>query len=442
MNIAIHNFYHLPQLLSRGGIHNYVLELIKQGKIKYLYFDDRYFKNIYRAPMTATFNQIRSLYSWQDLGLDKTEIIFSSKVLNNKVDVLLNFNGVVDNDLTNSVKNFNGLKIFHIMDYFWIQPGSIQYKKLNDLGVNYLMSYGSPDKYCGYFQKNYPDFVGKVIPVPFGFAPRFKNITLFEKRIQKCIALGSINPLKRPDAPEPFWIEPANYFINEKWMHKFRRILLENKKPLASIMDSLLPVYPHVADHKYDIVQVLNNYQMFTSCESIYYFPTAKSFEGPAAGSVQVCSDHPCFSDIGFKDGVNCIKHKEYNVKDFKEKVDYYLKHQAKLKKIQENGTKFVREYYSHSAVANNLYNAVEKIYNQWENASSSNIRSNPKLDLDSKKVWINPYVNSSQNLKYTQSITVKIKNYLIVYLLIIFSFMHIKILGPLWSFIFTRMQK
>lgn len=442
MNIAIHNFYHLPQLLSRGGIHNYVLELIKQGKIRYLYFDDKYFKNIYGTPITATFDKIRSLYFWQDLGLDKTEIILSSKILNSKVDVLLNFNGVIDNDLTNSVRSFNGLKIFHIMDYFWIQPGSMQYKKLKDFGVNYLMSYGSPDKYCGYFQKNYPYFIGKVIPVPFGFAPRFENTTTFEKRIQKCIALGSINPLKRPDAPKAFWIEPAKYFKDEKWMHKFRRMLLENKKLLASIMDSLLPVYPHVADHKYDIVRVLNDYQMFTTCESIYYFPTAKSFEGPAAGCVQVCSDHPCFSDLGFKDGVNCIKHKEYNVKDFKEKVNYYLKHQDKLKIIQENGTEFVRENYSHAAVANNLYNAVEKIYNQWEKKHSNQIESNPGLNLEFTKIWINPYPNHSNSSKNSQPTSIKLKNNLIVSIAIIASFLHIKILGPLWSFIFTRMQK
>lgn len=442
MKIALHNFYHLPQLLSRGGIHNYVLELIKQGKIRYLYFDDKLFKNIYGVPITATIDKIKSLYSLKDLGLDKTEIIFSPKVLKNKANVLLNFNGAIDNDMTEGVKNFKGLKIFHIMDYFWIQPGSKQYKKLKDMGVDYLMSYGSSDKYNDYFRYTYPDYIGKVIPVPFGFAPRFKVITPFEKRIQKCVALGSVNPNIRKDAPKSFWIEQAKFYKNEKWLHKFRRMLVENRKNLSGVMDSMLPIFPEVADHSYDIVKTFNDYQMYVSCETIYYFPTAKSFEGSAAGCVQVCSDHPCFNDLGFKDGVNCIKHKEYNVKDFKEKVHYYLKHQDKLKKIQENGTKFVRENYSHAAVANNLYDAVEKIYNQWENASSSNVRSNPKLDLDSKKVWINPYVNSSQNLKYTQSITVKIKNYLIVYLLIIFSFMHIKILGPFWSFIFTRMQK
>ena len=40
VNIAIHNLHKLPQLAARGNINGYVLELIKRGYIRYLYFDD------------------------------------------------------------------------------------------------------------------------------------------------------------------------------------------------------------------------------------------------------------------------------------------------------------------------------------------------------------------------------------------------------------------
>lgn len=433
MNIAIQNFYHLPQLLSRGGVHNYVLELIKQGHIKYLYFDDRFFKNMYGVPITSTIDRIRSSYSWKDLGLDKTEIIFSSNVLKSKVDVLLNFNGVVDNDMTESVKGFNGLKIFHIMDFFWIQPGSEQYKKLKKMGVDYLMSYGSCDKYSSYFQHTYPDYLGKVIPVPFGFAPRFKDTTPFEKRTQKCVALGSLLPTRRKDAPRSFWIETANFYKNEKWLHKFRRMLVESKKELSDVVDSMLPVFPDLADHTYDIVKTFNDYQMFTTCETIYYFPTAKSFEGPAAGCVQVCSNHPLFTDLGFKDGINCIRHREFDVADFKDKVNFYLKHQNKLKEIQENSTKFVRENFSHAAVANNLYNAIKQIHDQ-QIIGGSNIKK-------FSKIWTTPYLRPRISRR-PQSFSINAKNYLIILLFIVISFTHIKIIGPSWSFIFTNIAK
>lgn len=439
MNIALHNFYHLPQLLSRGGIHNYVLELIKQGKIRYLFFDDKSYKNLYGVPITSLIDQIKSLYSWKDLGLSNTEIIFSAKTLKSKADVLLNFNGVIDNDMVPAVKNFNGLKIFHVMDFFWLQPGSVQYKKLKEMGVDYLMSYGSSDKYNGYFQKTFPDYLGKVIPVPFGFTPKYKVITPFDKRIKKCIALGSVLPNWRGKEPEFYWKEQAKFYKGERWLHKFRRMLVENRKNLSDIMDSFLPIFPKISDHSRDFVQVFNNYQMFVACESIYYFPSAKTFEGTAAGCIQVCSTHPCFSDLGFKDGVNCIKHREFDIEDFREKVSFYLKHQDKLKKIGENGTKLVRENYSHATVANNLYNNIKKIYERWGKSHSDNIESDPKINLDFSRVWTNPYNNRFK--QYSPSMFIRMKNRLIVFVALVISFLHLKVLGPLWTSLATRLK-
>lgn len=441
MKVALHNFYHLPQLISRGGIHNYVLELIKQGRIDYLFFDDKSFKNIYGMPITATIDRIRLLYSLKDLGLDKTEIIFSSKVLNSKVDVLLNFNGVIDNDLVDSIKNFKGLKIFHTQDFFWLQPGSEKNKKLKDMGVDYLMSFTSSDKYNSYFQQTFTDYIGKIIPVPFGFTSRFENIIPFEKRIQKCVALGSVLPNRRNKEPEYYWIEQATFYKNEKWLHKFRRMLVENRKYLSQVMDSKLPVYPELVDYDFNIVDTFNSYQMFVNCETIYQFPSAKTFEGCAAGCVLVCSEHPLYSDLGFKDGVNCIKHKEYDIEDFKTKIEFYLKHQDKLKVIQENGTKFVRENFSHAMIANNLFNTIEKIYNKWEENHSDQVKTSSKLNLDLSKIWINPHTNHFDYSRNSQSISIKLKNNLIIYSGIIISFLHIKILGPFWSFIFTKIK-
>lgn len=428
MKIAIQNIHHLPQLLSRGGLNNYVLELLKQGRVDYLYFDDKNFKNIYGVQITRTINDIFTLYKFDELGLDKTEIIFSSKTLNSQVDILLNFNGVIENDMTESVKKFQGMKIFHIMDYFWVQPASVQYKKLKDMGIDYLMSYGQPDKYDIFFQSKYPDFIGKVLQVPYGYSPRFKSTIPFEERTKKCVALGSVNPLYRPEAPESFWIEPYKFFKKEKWMHKFRRMLVEKRKHLDSVMDSLLPNPPKVTDHSYNIVDVLNKYQMFTTCESIYYFPTAKSFEGPAAGCVQVCSDHKSFSDLGFIDGVNCIKHKEFNIRDFKDKIYYYQKHQNELHKIHTNGTKMVIEKYSHPAIASKLYQVISEIYNHKA------VNKDKELILENtKKIWVKS-ISLKMLKKGLKQKNNKLRNKFISFLAKTISLAHQKIMGPTWS--------
>jgi glycosyltransferase involved in cell wall biosynthesis len=362
MNIAIQNLHKLPNI-QNYKIHNYVLEMIRQGLIRYLYFDDKNFYNEYHQIIPLILQQLQNKYSFTDLGLDKTEIILSSKTLSSHCDVLLNFNTTLEAEFTPAIKKFSGLKIFHLMDYFWIEPGSEKYKRLKDSGVDYLMSYGSPDRYCQYFQKYFPDYLGKIIPVPFGYSSRFISKNTFQKRLNKCVAVGSVNPMRPEDSLPKNYLETANFYAKEKWMHKFRHQLVVNRDKLSEVMDSMLPIYPQYKDFNYDIVEKFNQYQMFVSDETIFYFPTAKTFEGLAAGSVLVCSDHPCFSEYGFQDGINCIKHRQFETGDFKEKINYYQNHQKELNIIHTNGYQFVRKNYSHPAIASNLYQIIENIY-------------------------------------------------------------------------------
>lgn len=404
MNIAIHNIHKLPNL-SNLRIHNYVLELVKKGFVKYLYFDGLDFRNNYGLPLLRLLEELKKQYNWADLGLDKTEIIFSSKKLRNKCDVLLNFNSARVEEFTEGVRKFDGLKIFHLMDYFWIDPGSRKYQRLKDYGVDYLFNYSSPDKYCPYFKKYFPDYIGKVIPVSFGFSPRFKEEKSFEERKKKCVALGSVNPFRPADSDPINYIETANFYKNEKWLHRFRRMLVENKDQLFGVMDSMLPVFPEYKDFKYDLVEKFNEYQMFVSDETMFYFPTAKTYEGPASGAVMVCSDHPCFTDLGFIDGVNCIKHRQLDILDFKEKVNYYIKNEDKLEKIQKAGTDFVLKEYSHSAIADKLYLDISEICNRKPvSAEISKPKFKTKIVLGSTLLWISLF----RSLRYLKGLIKK----------------------------------
>lgn len=362
MNIALHNPHKLANL-TNDRIHNYVLEMIKKGYIKYLFFDDPHILTKFREKLSHL-NKIRKQYKWRELGLDKVSFIFSSATLNQKCDVLLNFNAcsMTPDDYTSAIKKFPGLKIFHITDYFWRGPGSQKYKYLKEYGVDYLMSYGSPDKYCEYFKTYFPDYIGKVIPVPFGFAPRFVDTTNFDQRKNKCVAVGSVNPLRIASADPRNYMESANFFKGEEWFHKFRRLIVEHLDELLAEIDSMLPVFPKYKDNRYNLVEKFNEYKMFVSDESIFYFPAAKTFEGPACGTVMVCSDHPCFSDYGFIGGVNCITHKQLDIQDLKRQISYYQNHPAELARIQKNSITFVRQNYSHAMIADKVNSAIKKI--------------------------------------------------------------------------------
>jgi len=287
------------------------------------------------------------------------KIILSEKKLISSVEAVVCLNGNPYREENWPVKRFKKLKIHHLMDYTFYPALSHEVLKAN--GVDYVFGYNEHDKYCSLFINKYPSYVGKVIPVPFGFSERFKSITTFEKRKNKCLALGSINSFDDPVHNIDDLKETNEFFLKkgERFMHKFRRMLKENEKDLEKIMDSRLPDYPETKNFKYDIVEALNNYKLFVNCESLQYFPSAKTFEGPACGSVLVCSDHPCFTDLGFEDGVNCIKHKQFDITDFEDKVTYYLNNPGKLKKIQQKGTRMVREKFSHKAIAQYVYNKI-----------------------------------------------------------------------------------
>lgn len=248
------------------------------------------------------------------------------------------------------------------MDYTFYP--SLSHEILKASGVDYVLGYNEHDKYCEFFKEKYSSFIGKVIPVPFGFAERFKSAKLFEERENRCVALGSINSFDDPVHNIDELKETNDFFLEkgERFMHKFRRMLKENEKNLEGIMDSKLPNYPETKNFKYDIVKTFNDYQMFVNCESLQYFPSAKTFEGPACGSVLVCSDHPCFSDLGFIDGVNCIKHKEFDVEDFRNKVTYYLNNLDKLEKIQQEGTRLVRDNFSHKKIAQYVFDKLVEL--------------------------------------------------------------------------------
>ncbi len=357
MNLAIHNIHLAPNIFNLG-IHNYVLDLVRDGHVRFLYFDDHNAKNI-AGLVRRLMNGQASKIPWGN-----AEFIFSARTLRSKCDGLLSFNSYAGSDgFSSSVRSFSGLKIWHAGDYFWNEPGSRLNQRFESHGIDYLMGYASHDAHCPYFNKTFPLYRGKVIPVPFGFADRFVPTTPLVGRKNKCVALGSVNPLRPLDFTRHNYRETADFFPDECWFHKFRRMLVLNRERLLPVLDSMLPVFSQIKDFSYDLVAKFNEYRMFVSCESIFFFPPAKAFEGPACGSVMICADHDCNREFGFRDGENCIMYRPYDVDDFADHVRHYQGNEADLEAIQRTGTDFVRNHFSHQAIAKYLHARISEIH-------------------------------------------------------------------------------
>jgi len=276
-------------------------------------------------------------------------------------DVEIMFNGRPDLFNHCPPKEFKGVKIVHLLDHVFQAEESR--RKLLENKVDYVMCYNRHDKYDEFFKYAYPEYINKVIPVPFGYNDlRFKQTKPFEERINKVVALGSVNPVNDPLCSDDIR-QFVEFFKDEQWTHKWRRSLYVHSADLTKEMDSLLPSFPVTKDFNYDIVETYNKYKMFTSCESIMRYPSVKTFEGVSCGSVLVCSDHPCYADIGFIDGLNCIMHKDNDIKDFQRVVRKYQQEPELLKIISEAGKKHVEKNYNPQIIADRLYNKIHKLW-------------------------------------------------------------------------------
>lgn len=362
MKIALHNIHLLPNL----QFHSYVYDLLFKKRVQVLFFSDpsgfSFVQAFYRYFRYDDFRTKFNKIDWSYF-----EIVFTAKELNSRADVLLNLNLMcfdrIDSEFSDSVKKFDGLKVFHIGDYFGYRPASITNKKLESVGVNYLLGYSMHDKYCNFFSRYFPKYNSRVWTLPFGFAPRFYVNKPFNSRINKSVAVGSVNPLRPLEDKLESFVEPANFFPDESWFHIFRRKLILNKNNLTNEMDSMLPEFPQIKDFKYDLPSKFNDYKMFVACESIYNFPPAKYYEGIACGAVLFCSDHECNKEIGLVDGNNCVMFRQNDIFDFKEKVNFYQTNSDRLSEISNDALKFVSASYNYNNINNILIDSISLMY-------------------------------------------------------------------------------
>jgi hypothetical protein len=296
-------------------------------------------------------------------GLDPGEyhFILQERSLRAQADVLVCFNGMAHVAENMPPRGFDGLKIWHVMDYSFF---AARHNAALAAGrVDYVMAYGALDRHCGFFQEFYPGYIGRVMEVPFGYAPRFQCRTPAAGRKRKCIALGAINPITT-DVPADDKLRDwyAHFAGHSAWSHTLRRFVVENEAALAPVVESMLPHFPARDNPDYDAPTVLNEYAMFLNDESIANFPPARTYEGVAAGSIMVARDCPIFTDAGFVDRENCILLPEISVPALRDILGRVLADHHLLDSLQQNGLQFIRRY-SHENVAATLFQRLKDVY-------------------------------------------------------------------------------
>lgn len=311
--------------------------------------------------VTGIRTSIRYRKKLKELGWKK-KVCLSVRSLNRQADVLVCFNGRSYLPFCRPPKGYRGLKIYHTMDYSDNIRASSQ--ALQEEGVQYLMGYCRHDRYSPFFQRFFSAYRDRVIPVPFGYGARFVNRVPFENRINKCIALGSVNPVNDPLMESSSLADYVAFYSEYEYSHPIRKAIVDHLEQWSDCFDSRLPVFPETKNNAYNAVEELNRYTMFINDESIDNFPPARTYEGIACGCVMVCTDSPIYADLGFRDGVNCIMFRKGDYSDMIQKIRHYMQAPSELEEIQRQSL-ILAESYSHSLVAKRLYSEIEKL---WKN--------------------------------------------------------------------------
>lgn len=333
-----------PEVIYWGvaaGFHGYAISFI-----------DKYADCIYLNK--GFINRLRYRRQLWRVGI-KRYIPFISKLDNTSAnDKLVGFVVPLNDD--ENLAHFKGTKFFHLMDYYLFV--SLNKTFLDKYKIDYVIGHTAMDKNCSFFKEYYPDYIGRVIDLPFGYQKRFKNIKPFKERKNIAVGLGSINLVDDLSLEKDVKKEFISYFSDEKFMHPLRRYIQTHEAELADVIDSKFPSPEKQKDFSYDAVEALNEYTMFINDAGLANFPPARTYEGIACGCVMVAEDNEIYRALGFVPDVNYIAFDKGNYQQMKEKIDFYINNAECLECLQKNSLELAK-LFSHEAMAEKLYMEV-----------------------------------------------------------------------------------
>lgn len=322
-------------------------------------------------------NPLKTTVLWniEDLKNDDIFISFSLRNLDQEYHGLDNIND----------KKF--LKLFHITHF--VQNTSLIAKNIRRLNIDFLIAENNLSKNSEYFKKYFTFYKKDVYYLPFVYQSRFTRQVNFDKRLNKCLATGTIVDIRETGNPYEFKdfstfyktsvLQPKRAMVHKykyrlhKYIDSYIGVLYENKliinrknfllKIIGKLNNALISTRRNY--FKFDIVEKYNSYKMFINGEEINDLPGIGMVEGMACGCVYIGQKLSMYKDLGMKSGKHYIS---YNgtLKDLIRKIKYYQKHNAKLELIAENGYNLITKKCNKYSAAKLFFADIEKLSSDY----------------------------------------------------------------------------
>jgi glycosyltransferase involved in cell wall biosynthesis len=309
------------------------------------------------------------------VNIFKINIIFSLKNITQD-DIFLSFSYInLDGHLNLDELIGAKCKKFFFLNHFMLDIENIS-NNAEKLNVDAFICENNLYKNSQFFREYFKWYNLDVYHLPYVFKDRFIKKINFDQRINKCLATGTFETLKRTDRTKAFMdfyktdtFHPMRMEIHNKreelLMYINSRISDYNEvKPMVKSKKFMSEFYTKihnlfmVKQRKYfnfDISREYNKYRMFVVPEEINDMPGIGFVEGMACGCAYIGKNNPMYTDLGLIPDFHYISY-DGTLNSMISKISYFQANNEELEQIAERGYNFVINKFNAEAVAKNFY--------------------------------------------------------------------------------------
>lgn len=341
------------------------------------------FKGVIRSILDAV-----QLFVWcllNKISLSRVGFIFSKKSIAGKDALFMMLYGNLTHEsevvasssyhLADFLSDIDIYKIIHMTHYAYNPV--IAALNLKTLSPDLLVAENNLLKNSAFFKHFFWDITHQFYQLPYTPAKRFVKYKKYGDRINKIVVTGTIT----------FKMKGADFikFYQTNELQPLRRLLYENAykytgqmdcmisdlnasrdpspamsgcKSVQKMLSRLIGIHPQKKYYKQNIVDIYNEYKMFTVPEELCDLPAIGFVEGMACGSVFFGIDSPMYADLGMLPNIHYVAY-DGSLEDLMQKVSYYQVNREELELIAARGYEFVSTNLSVASVYNKFIDQI-----------------------------------------------------------------------------------
>lgn len=272
------------------------------------------------------------------------------------------------------------LKCRKIVDLIHFYGFRARAEELKKTGVKDYLFDVNLEKYSGLFNKNMSFLREGFHENGFAFQDRFQVKTEFRNRKRKAVAIGTSTTTDSREFFEEYGTyeyQPLRHMLYRgaylypdeidsvisKYVDSTYRVIKDNDLWLVKkikIANNLLRSGKQKEYYSFDMVDKLNEYQMFVCPEDINGSPGIGTIEGMACGTALIGHDYGALEDMGLEAGRHYIPY-DGSMEGLAAVIQYWQRpeNQEGLRQIAAEGCKYVRSHYNEEKVAEAYYKTL-----------------------------------------------------------------------------------